>query len=619
MLEDLNDKQREAVLEDINTPLLVIAGAGSGKTKTLTYKIAYIIKELNLSPFSIFSVTFTNKASNEIKERINHLLGDKISFPYMGTFHSVFLYILKTEGYKYGIDRYFSIFDQDDQKKIVNDIIKKMNLNSSINPSSILTGISRAKNDFIKPQDYTPSNFFEENVHNVYKAYQNTLEENNAMDFDDLLFKSLETILSNEEFGKSLASRFKYILVDEYQDTNTIQYKLLKLISQNNVFFVGDPDQNIYSWRGTDIRNILNFEIDYPTGKIIKLEQNYRSTKYILKASESVISQNTLRYEKKLWTENQLGELIKIYQAYDEEDESRYIANKILYLDEFSDTAVLYRTNAQSRAIEEVFLRHKIPYKVYGGMKFYQRKEIKDLIAYIRFIENRNDTLSLKRIINVPQRKIGKATLEKLDKLALNSNMSLGEYIFSFKESLPKPVFMFVSIMEDILSKKSEFDIKNLLEYVLKKIKYIPMLEEEGEVGISRLENLEEFIGVSSKYGTLEEFLTDIALVQKEELETEDNKNYVTLMSLHSAKGLEFKNIFIAGMEENIFPHSRSFQSINEMEEERRLCYVGMTRAKEKLFLTFAQQRSLYGYPQSNTPSRFLSDISEDCVDFEYI
>jgi DNA helicase-2/ATP-dependent DNA helicase PcrA len=619
MLEDLNDKQREAVLVDINTPVLVIAGAGSGKTKTLTYKITYLIREYGIAPYSIFSVTFTNKASNEIKERINNILSDKIFFPYMGTFHSVFLYILRTEGVRYNIPKYFSIFDDDDQKKIVSSILKDLNLNSSINPISILTGISKAKNNFIKPKDYIPSNFYEENVEKIYKVYQSRLDESNAMDFDDILFKSLEIITDNDDLKNLLKEKFKYILVDEYQDTNIIQYKLLKLISTDNVFFVGDPDQNIYSWRGTDIRNILNFETDYPTGKIIKLEQNYRSTKYILKAAESVISRNTLRYEKKLWTDNDQGSLIKIYQANDEEDEARYIASKISDIGEYNETAVLYRTNAQSRAIEDTFLRYKIPYKVYGGMKFYQRKEIKDIIAYLKFIQNKEDTISLKRIINTPTRKIGKTTIDKIDKLALDLGISLGAYLMSEDSNIPSSVSTFVSVIKDIISKRDDMNVEEFLKYLVRKIKYFTFLEIEGEVGLSRIENVEEFIGVSSKYTSLEEFLFDISLVQKEEIDISSSGEYVTLMSLHSAKGLEFKNIFIAGMEENIFPHSRSFESVSELEEERRLCYVGMTRAKEKLFLTFSQKRSLYGYPQQNPPSRFLSDILEECVDFDYI
>jgi DNA helicase-2/ATP-dependent DNA helicase PcrA len=619
MLDDLNDKQKEAVLESIDVPLLIIAGAGSGKTKTLTYRIIYLIKELKISPFSIFAVTFTNKAANEIKDRINILLEDKINFPYMGTFHSVFLYILRTEGYKYGIPKYFSIFDDEDQKKLVSDILKSQNLSSNITPQSILSGISRAKNNFIKPNNYSPENFYEENVFKVYSVYEKRLQENSAMDFDDILVKSFEIISQNEDLSSYLKSKLKYILVDEYQDTNRIQYELLRLISKNNVFFVGDPDQNIYSWRGTDIRNILNFTIDYPEGKIIKLEQNYRSTKFILKASDSVISRNSLRYEKNLWTENDMGSLIKIYQAYDEEDEARYISQKIIDLDEYTDTAVLYRTNAQSRAIEESFLRHKIPYKVYGGMKFYQRKEIKDIIAYLRFAQNIEDTISLKRIINVPSRKIGKSTLEKIEKEALRNSLSLGSFIMLNETGMNQNVKNFVMTIEDLKNNKDKMNVSDFLKYLIKKIKYIDYLSLDGDVGMSRIENVEEFVGVSSKYTSLEEFLFDISLVQKEEIDTDLSGEYVTLMSLHSAKGLEFKNIFIAGMEENIFPHSRSFESMEELEEERRLCYVGMTRAKENLFLTFAQKRSLYGYPQNNPPSRFLSDISEDCIDFEYI
>ncbi len=622
MLNDLNNKQKEAVLEGINIPLLVLAGAGSGKTKALTYKIAYLIKEKNIHPSEIFAVTFTNKAAFEIRERITDLLGGHLYFPYLGTFHSVFLNILRLEGERINLSKNLVIFDDDDQEKIMKEIFKELNIDSSkFSPNAILSGISKAKSNYVFPSEYIANDFYEEIIQATYPLYQKRLKENNAMDFDDILFNSLYLLKNDIDFKNKFKNSLKYILVDEYQDTNNIQYNLIKEISCDNVCFVGDPDQNIYSWRGTNIQNILSFKKDFPNGRIIKLEQNYRSTKRILAASQSVIAQNRLRYEKKLWTENQVGHPVKLYQALDEVDEARYVVDKIKILKtNFSDYAVLYRTNAQSRVIEEYFVRDQIPYRIFGGLKFYQRKEIKDIVSYLRFIVNPNDTVALTRIINVPTRKIGATTLSRLQEQASLEGLSIGEYILNMKESLTPQVLSFVGIIEDLRkclsSVNSELTPSEFIKYVVKKIDYEKYVLPEGDLGISRMENIYEFIGMALKYETITDLLFDISLVQKEEIE--ESSNVVTMMSIHQAKGLEFKNVFIIGMEENIFPHQRSFMDLEQMEEERRLCYVAMTRAKERLFLSFAQKRMLYGRYQDNPPSRFLSDIDPDHIDYDY-
>ncbi len=622
MLNDLNNKQKEAVLEEINIPLLVLAGAGSGKTKALTYKIAYLIKEKNIHPSEIFAVTFTNKAAFEIRERVTSLLGGHLYFPYLGTFHSVFLNILRLEGERINLSKNLVIFDDDDQEKVMRGIFKELNIDSSkFSTGAILSGISKAKSNYISPSEYIGGDFYEEIVKATYPLYQKKLKENNAMDFDDILFNSLYLLKNDIDFKNKFKNSLKYILVDEYQDTNNIQYNLIREIAQDNVCFVGDPDQNIYSWRGTNIQNILSFEKDFPNGRIIKLEQNYRSTKRILAASQSVIARNRLRYEKKLWTENKIGHPVKLYQALDEIDEARYVVDKIKMLQSnFSDYAILYRTNAQSRVIEEYFVRDQIPYRIFGGLKFYQRKEIKDIVSYLRFIVNPNDTVALTRIINVPTRKIGTTSLIKLQEQASLEGLSMGEYILNMKDALLPTVLSFVGIIEDL---KKHIDSNNsgstpseFIKYLVKKIDYEKYVLPEGDIGISRMENIYEFIGMALKYENIEDLLFDISLVQKEEIE--ESSNVVTLMSIHQAKGLEFKNVFIIGMEENIFPHQRSFIDLEQMEEERRLCYVAMTRAKERLFLSFAQRRMLYGRYQDNPPSRFLSDIDPDHLDYDY-
>lgn len=620
MLNDLNDKQREVVLFNIVNPLLVIAGAGSGKTKALTYKIAYLIKEVGLNPNQIMATTFTNKAAGVMRERVENLIGEKLYFPYMGTMHSIFLSILRIQGSLVGLKPYFTIFDEDDQKKLIDKIIKEENIPLDMFTKGAVTSIiSNLKGKCIPPSDFEVLSFKDEYFLKIYTLYEKKLKENNAIDFDDILLKSFNLFKENPSIKEEYISKLKYILVDEYQDINILQHDLLREISTSNVCFVGDPDQNIYSWRGTDIRSILSFEKDYPQGTIIKLEQNYRSTKRILSVSQSVIVKNSMRFEKNLWTENDLGLPVKVYQAQDEMDEADYVVNMIKIIGgKLSQFAVLYRTNAQSRILEEKFLKANIQYRIYGGLKFYQRKEIKDIVSYIRFTMNFDDTISLLRIINTPARKIGNVTILKLQEMANNANMTLGRFIME-ENDLAANILSFKNIIEDFKDTINKISCSEFIKHVIKETNYLKYLEFNDSDGlvVDRKENLNEFIGVGSKYSNIEDMIFDIALIQGDDQNSQDGDS-VIMMSLHSAKGLEFDNVFIVGLEENIFPHSRSLDNFENLEEERRLCYVGMTRAKKRLYLTFAIRRSLYGFEQNNNPSRFLSDIPIEHIDFDY-
>ena len=619
MLDDLNDKQREVVLFDISSPLLVIAGAGSGKTKALTYKIAYLIKEVGFHPSEIMATTFTNKAATEMKDRVEGLIGKKLYFPYMGTMHSIFLSILRIHGSLVGLKPYFAIFDDDDQRKLIRNIIKENNIPEDImKVNSVSSMISNLKGKCITPNDFEVLSFRDEYFVKIYSEYEKQLKENNAIDFDDILLKALYLFKENDSLREEYREKLKYVLVDEYQDINILQHDLLREISETNVCFVGDPDQNIYSWRGTDIKSILSFENDYPGGTLIKLEQNYRSTKRILSVSQSIIVKNSLRFEKNLWTENDLGLPVKVYQAQDELDEADYIVNMIKIIGgRLSDFAILYRTNAQSRILEERFLKANIQYRIYGGLKFYQRKEIKDIISYIRFAMNFDDTISLLRIINTPQRKIGNVTISKLQNEANSRNITLGRFIMD-ESDLPYNVLNFKNIIDDIKLHMDTLSPRDFIKYIIDIIKYKQYLMSSSDGLLDdRLENIDEFIGVGEKYSKIEDMISDISLMQGEDQSGEISDN-VIMMSLHSAKGLEFRTVFIVGMEENIFPHLRSFDNIESLEEERRLCYVGMTRAKERLYLTFAIRRSLYGFSQNNNPSRFLSDIPLEHIELDY-
>ena len=635
ILEGLNDKQYEAV---INTegPCLVIAGAGSGKTKVLTHKIAYIIEENKAKPWDILAITFTNKAANEMKERIANLIGDQAKDIWMGTFHSICVKILRRFIDRIGFDTSFIIFDTTDQRTLVKGCLKDLSIDDKMfTDRSILSEISNAKNDMLEPDQYRAKingDFRKEKIADVYELYQKRLKENNAIDFDDIINYTIKILLDNSDIIEYYSNKFKYVLVDEYQDTNKAQFTLVTLLASKNgnITVVGDNDQGIYSFRGADISNILNFERDFAGTKIVKLEQNYRCTGNILKAANSVIKNNEVKYKKKLWTENDEGNLPKVYQADNEYDEGTYIVEQIEHLKreeyyKYSDFAILYRMNTQSRAIEDILRRENIPYKIIGGLKFYERKEIKDIIAYLRLIQNSNDNLSLKRIINEPKRGIGKTSLDKIEQIAISNETSMYEVIKKADEYGLNRVYLnsreFVNCIEELKAKKDEIIISELIKLTLKKSGYTKALELENTVEAeNRIENLDEFLTVAIEFeeeeaeNGLREFLEGITLSSDID-DLEEDEEYVTLMTLHSAKGLEFPVVFLVGMEEGIFPGYKSISEPKELEEERRLCYVGITRAKENLFLTCSKQRTIFGSTSYNPISRFLNEIPEELLD----
>ena len=635
ILEGLNDKQYEAV---INTegPCLVIAGAGSGKTKVLTHKIAYIIEENKAKPWDILAITFTNKAANEMKERIANLIGDQAKDIWMGTFHSICVKILRRFIDRIGFDTSFIIFDTTDQRTLVKGCLKDLSIDDKMfTDRSVLSEISNAKNDMLEPDQYRAKingDFRKEKIADVYELYQKRLKENNAIDFDDIINYTIKILLDNSDIIEYYSNKFKYVLVDEYQDTNKAQFTLVTLLASKNgnITVVGDNDQGIYSFRGADISNILNFERDFAGTKIVKLEQNYRCTGNILKAANSVIKNNEVKYKKKLWTENDEGNLPKVYQADNEYDEGTYIVEQIEHLKreeyyKYSDFAILYRMNTQSRAIEDILRRENIPYKIIGGLKFYERKEIKDIIAYLRLIQNSNDNLSLKRIINEPKRGIGKTSLDKIEQIAISNETSMYEVIKKADEYGLNRVYLnsreFVNCIEELKAKKDEIIISELIKLTLKKSGYTKALELENTVEAeNRIENLDEFLTVAIEFeeeeaeNGLREFLEGITLSSDID-DLEEDEEYVTLMTLHSAKGLEFPVVFLVGMEEGIFPGYKSISEPKELEEERRLCYVGITRAKENLFLTCSKQRTIFGSTSYNPISRFLNEIPEELLD----
>ena len=635
ILEGLNDKQYEAVT-NTEGPCLVIAGAGSGKTKVLTHKIAYLIKEKDVKPWNILSITFTNKAANEMKERIVNLVGDVAADIWMGTFHSICVRILRRFIDRIGFDSSFIIFDTSDQKTLVKNCLKDLGIDDKLfNDRSVLSEISNAKNEMLTPESYAAranGDFRKEKISTVYELYQKRLKENNAIDFDDIINYTIEILQDNEDIREYYCDKFKYILVDEYQDTNKAQFMLVKILASKykNITVVGDNDQGIYSFRGADISNILNFEKDFPGTKIIKLEQNYRCTGNILKAANAVIKNNEVKYKKELWTQNEEGNLPKVYQADNEYDEASYIVEQIEHLRreeyyKYKDFAVLYRMNTQSRAIEDILRRENIPYKIIGGLKFYERKEIKDLIAYLRLIQNHNDNLSLRRIINEPKRGIGKTSLDKIELISNDTGESMYEIIKRADEFGLNRVFLnsreFVNTIEELSAKKDELPISELIKQVLKKSGYTKALQNENTIEAeNRIENLDEFLTVAIEFeeeeveNGLREFLEGITLSSDID-ELEESDDYVTLMTLHSAKGLEFPVVFLVGMEEGIFPGYKSISEPRELEEERRLCYVGITRAKEHLYLTYSKQRTIFGSTSYNQTSRFLKEIPEELLD----
>ena len=635
ILKGLNDKQYEAV---VNTegPCLVIAGAGSGKTKVLTHKIAYLIGEKQVKPWNILAITFTNKAANEMKERIGNLVGDVAADIWMGTFHSICVRILRRFIDRIGFDSSFIIFDTSDQRTLVKACIKSIGLDDKMfTDRSVLSEISNAKNEMLEPDQYTVranGDFRKEKIALVYEMYQKRLKENNAIDFDDIINYTIKILMENPDILEYYSDKFHYVLVDEYQDTNKAQFTLVTMLASKNgnITVVGDNDQGIYSFRGADISNILNFERDFPGTKIIKLEQNYRCTGNILKAANAVIKNNEVTYKKELWTENEVGNLPAVYSAKNEYDEGTYIAQQIEHLRreeyyKYSDFAILYRMNTQSRAIEEILRRESIPYKIIGGLKVYERKEITDIISYLRLIQNPSDNLSLKRIINEPKRGIGKTSLDKIEELSINSGVPMYEIIKNAEQYGLNRVFLnsreFVNAIEELRAKKEDIKISDLIKETLKKSGYTQALENENTIEAeNRIENLDEFLTVAIEFedesadNKLSDFLEGITLSSDID-NMEEAEETVTLMTLHSAKGLEFPVVFLVGMEEGIFPGYKSIGEPKELEEERRLCYVGITRAKEHLFLTCSKQRTIFGSTSCNQVSRFLREIPSDLLD----
>ena len=628
LLEGLNKEQRRAV-ETTEGPLLIQAGAGSGKTKTLTHRIANIIQSGLATSDEILAVTFTNKAAKEMRERVAHLVGgsaNNFSFmPFMGTFHGICVKILKQDGEYIGIPRTFVIFDDSDQLTVVKKALKEQGIeDKSFPPRAILSLISSAKNELLDPDEYAMKAMSptQKIAASTYPIYQKSLKSASALDFDDLINKTVELLRSNDQVKNKWQQKFKYVMIDEYQDTNGAQYQLIKLLTNkhNNIAVVGDDWQSIYSWRGADFRNILNFEKDHPNTTVIKLEQNYRSTKHILDAAHSIISKNTSRSDKKLWTDLGDGTPVQILTLPNERAEAESIIRHInSRIDEgiykYKDFAVLYRTNAQSRSIEEAFIRYNVPYHIVGGVRFYDRKEIKDIIAYLRLIYQPEDRVSLERIINVPARGIGAKSLASILSYA-NSLGSIDKALNSADACpglTPKAKSQLIDLADTIKSLRKIIEtstLSGLIDSLIRRIAYLKYLDDGSLQGESRVENVKELISVALEYQELGlgVFLEEVALISDVDNANFDN-NTVTLMTLHAAKGLEYDVVFMIGMEEGLFPHSRALYEASEMEEERRLCYVGMTRARKELILTNANSRMIYGSVSHNIPSRFLSEI----------
>ncbi|SDX97010.1 DNA helicase-2 / ATP-dependent DNA helicase PcrA [Evansella caseinilytica] len=639
LLEGLNPEQQEAVRHG-DGPLLIMAGAGSGKTRVLTHRIAYLIGEKGVPHWSILAITFTNKAAREMKERVAKIVGAATDEIWISTFHSMCVRILRRDIDRIGMNRNFTILDSSDQLTVIKRIMKEQNIDlKRYEPRSILGTISSAKNELKTPQEYdkTANGPYENTVSAVYEAYQNELRKNQSLDFDDLIMMTIKLFKEEPEVLEYYQRRFRYVMVDEYQDTNRAQYVLVKLIADrhHNICVVGDSDQSIYRWRGADIQNILSFENDYPDVTVTMLEQNYRSTKKILQAANHVIENNMNRKPKKLWTENDEGDNIVYFEADNEHAEAQFVVEKIKEATDSgrlspADIAVLYRTNAQSRVIEEMFVKSNLPYTIVGGIKFYDRKEIKDLLAYLRLVANPDDDISLRRIINVPRRGIGASTLEKINVYATEHGLSVFQAIREVHRIGLSPRFERVlSEFADQLSAwvqmQDYLSVGDLVEELLDKTGYREMLKNEKSLEAEgRLENLDEFLSVTKEFEennedkTLVAFLTDLALIADIDKVNEDGESKeekVLLMTLHSAKGLEFPLVFLIGMEEGVFPHSRSLMEEAEMEEERRLAYVGITRAEQELYLSRAKTRTLYGRTNANPPSRFLAEIPADLLD----
>ncbi len=641
LMQGLNEPQRRAVA-CLQGPLLIVAGAGSGKTRVLTFRIANLL-EHGVPPYRILAITFTNKAAREMRERVDALIGDAAQDVWLSTFHSFCARFLRMELEHYG--RYaknFVIYDAADSKGLIRECLKELNIDEKHTaPGAVQAHISDAKNRLLDVAAFTAqaTDFFAEQVAKIYALYQSKLQENNALDFDDLLMLTVELLTKNEELRTKYQKKFQYILVDEYQDTNGAQYAITKLLAaeHRNICVVGDADQSIYGWRGADMRNIMNFEKDYPEATVILLEQNYRSTKNILAAANAVIENNLTRKKKELWTDNPTGDRITIYEGATEKNEASYIVREVerlhtMFHVKYGDIAVLYRTNAQSRNIEEAFYATGVPYAMVGSVRFYDRREIKDIIAYLRVIYNPRDTLSLLRIINVPRRGLGPTSIARMMETAEEYRISLFEVITDAQllSMIPKlsakvklALEEFAAMVFTFMGQLGTRPIHEIVEDVIETSGYAAALEEEKkEDNRDRLENLREFISVAKNFDDgaaegengLADFLAQIALISDVD-QTEQSDGTVTLMTFHAAKGLEFPAVFMAGMEEGLFPHSRTLLDDTEIEEERRTCYVGITRAERRLYLTYARQRTIYGRTEMSRPSRFLAEIPEELVE----
>jgi len=642
LLARLNERQKEAVIAT-EGPLLIMAGAGSGKTRVLTHRIAYLLDEKSVAPRNILAITFTNKAAREMKDRVVHLVGKESEHIWISTFHSLCVRILRHDIDRIGYSKNFSILDSADQLSAMKQVLKELNIDpKQFDPRAMIHQISNAKNELITPKQalQRANGYFERQVAEIYDAYQATLRRNNALDFDDLIMETIHLFRRVPEILEHYQYRFQYIHVDEYQDTNDAQYTLIKLLAEKyeNVCVVGDSDQSIYRWRGANIANILSFEKDYPNAKTIILEQNYRSTKTILDAANNVIQHNKTRKPKKLWTNNEEGKKITYFKGATEREEALFVTETIQQLIDdgtynAQDIAILYRTNAQSRTLEETLMKAGVQYQIVGGLRFYDRREIKDIIAYLRLITNEADDISFMRIVNVPRRGIGPSTLEKLQMYAMEHELSLFQATQEIEQvglatRARNALTQFRSLMETFMEQQQFLTATDMVEEVLTRTEYREMIRREPKLEAeSRLENIEEFKTVTQQFEqTAEEdtsliaFLTDLALISDiDSLDDEEvPEDAITLMTLHSAKGLEFPVVFLVGLEENIFPHSRSMLDDEEMEEERRLAYVGITRAEKELYVTHAHMRTLYGQTHFHPISRFIQEIPDELIDRPY-
>ncbi|MDD2625611.1 MAG: 3'-5' exonuclease [Bacilli bacterium] len=620
----LNEKQKEAVTH-IKGPLLILAGPGSGKTRVLTNKIAYLLENKYALPMQVLAITFTNKAAKEMKERLYKLIGNDTADIQLSTFHSFGLRIIKENYIEFGLNKAFSIIDENDSISLIKKILKDFNMDEKIyNPKYIKNKISSSKNNLVDVIDYGKyaKGNIEENIYKIYKKYQEVLLSNSSVDFDDLLFLPVKLFRSNKKILDQYVELFRYIYIDEYQDTNEAQYIMTKMIASKyqNITVVGDESQNVYSWRGANYKNILNFERDYKNVKTVLLEQNYRSTKTILNAANDVIKNNKERKDKKLWTENEDGRKIKYIRVKDEKEECYTVIKEIKRLNiniDYKNMVVLYRTNAQSQSIEKAFLESNIPYRIVGSYTYYNRKEIKDLISYLKLINNIKDNVCFMRSVNTPRRGIGKKTIEELEEKTINKNISLFEAIESGKE------LDFKKMILDLIEIKDKISLTEFVELVLDKSRLIEEYKKENSIeALSKIENLREFKSITKEFEektgniSLEDFLSEISLLT-DLSETKEDVNGVSLMTLHSAKGLEFDVVFILGLEEGVFPHINSFDEVEGLEEERRLFYVGITRAKDYLYLLNAQSRLLYGNKNMNMPSRFIKEINKEYLELE--